>query len=267
MSLILTLLGFICLFFIMVFFIYSAISTPLFHTQRFIMPNNANQTDSLRSRLICDVRRKNMSATLRLRNLTLVFAAILLVGCAPYINSYYLPESAEGYLSGHSKRTSDEPLWILERDGATFYISAGRDSAGYTTFKLNIQPLRLPGERSLSAKKRDKARAAVAPITVDFTNLRKGALVISNGHKKSTDSVRVVKGQYGTNNRSTVELSINRVHLPVDHYLELSAFYKGKESDVYAVEWPSTLINGRLVKIPIIKYEWKSGIQVQFVNG
>lgn len=208
-----------------------------------------------------------MDAIFKLRILTIVVAAILLVGCAPYINSYYLPDSTEGYLSGHSKRTSDEPLWILERDGATFYLSAGRDSAENTTFKLNIQPLRLPGERSLSAKKREEARAAVTPITVDFTRLREGAVVISNGRKQSTGGVRIVKGQYGTNNRSTVELSINQVHLPVDHYLELSAFYKGSKSDVYVVEWPSMLINGKLVQVPPIKYEWSSGVQVQFING
>ncbi len=208
-----------------------------------------------------------MNAYLRLRHLTLSLAVLLLFGCAPYINSYYLPDSIEGYRSGHSTRTSDEPLWILERDGATFYFSAGRDEAENTIFRLNIQPLRLPGEISLSAKKREEARAVVKPITVDFSKLREGALVTSNGKKKSADNIRIAQGQYGTNNRSPVELPTTEVYLPVDHYLELSAFYKGGKSDVYIVEWPSMLINGKLVRVPPIKFEWKSGIQVQFLNG
>jgi hypothetical protein len=192
---------------------------------------------------------------------------VFLVGCAPYINSYYLPESGEGYLNGYSKRTSDEPLWILERGGGTFYFSAGRDDAKNTTFRLNIQPLRLPGEASLSAQKREEARAHVNPITVDFTNLRKGPLIISNNQKNSAEKVSIVKGQYGTNNRSSVALTTNEVYLPVDHYLELSAFYKGSESDVYVVEWPEIVINGKSVRLPPIEYQWKSGIQVQFING
>ncbi len=211
--------------------------------------------------------RKNMNSALRRKHLLPVITILLLVGCAPYISSYYLPDSAEGYLSGHSKRTSDEPLWILEKNGGTFYFSAGRDKVKNTTFRLIIQPLRLPGETSLSAQKREEARAAVNPITVDFTKLREGPLVILNDHNMSAEKVRIVKGQYGTNNRSPVELTSNDIHLPVDHYLELSAIYKGDESDVYVVEWPEMLINGEVVQVPPIKYEWKSGVQVQFING
>ncbi|MEH6473406.1 MAG: hypothetical protein V7752_19425 [Halopseudomonas sp.] len=208
-----------------------------------------------------------MNITLRLRFLILGFSALFLVGCAPYINSYYLPDADEGYLNGHSKRTSDEPLWILERGGATFYFSASREGTEITVFKLNIQPLRLPGEISLWAKKREEAKAAVIPITVDLTKLNKGALVNLNGSKLNTDNVRIIKGQYGTNNRSSVEASTNEIHLSVDHYLELSAFYKGGESNIYVVEWPATLINGSLVQVPPVRFEWKSGVQVQFVNG
>lgn len=208
-----------------------------------------------------------MTVSPKLRHVPLVLSILLLLGCAPYVNSYYLPESNEGYRSGHSVRTSDEPLWILERDGATSYFSAGRDRAGNSIFKLNIQPLRLPGETSVSAKKREEARAAVKPITVDFTKLREGALVTSNGISKRTDNVRVVSGQYGTNNRSTVNLPTNELHLQLDHYLEVSAFHKGAESDVHVVQWPSMLINGKLVQVPPIQFRWTSGMQVQFVNG
>lgn len=208
-----------------------------------------------------------MNTTHMRKYLPLVFAAVLLVDCAPYINSYYLPESGEGHLSGHSKRTSDEPLWILERDGGTFYFSAGRDDAEKPTFRLIIQPLRLSGETSLSAQKREEARAQVNPITVDFTNLREGPSIITNNQKKSAERVNVVKGQYGTNNHSSVEPTTNEVYLPVDHYLELRAFYEGADSDVYVVEWPEMVINGKLIRLPPIKYQWKSGMQVQFING
>ena len=199
--------------------------------------------------------------------LPLVFTAVFLVGCAPYINSYYLPESVEGYLSGHSKRTSDEPLWILERDGGAFYFSAGRDDAKKTTLRLTIQPLGLPGETSLSAQKREEASAQVNLIIVHFANLREGPSIITNNLKKSAERVKVVKGQYGTANRSSVEPTTNEVYLPVDHYLELSAFYESSDSDAYVVEWPEMIINGKLVRLPPIKYQWKSGMQVKFING
>lgn len=212
-------------------------------------------------------KRNKVDAPRNLKHVPLVLSALLMSGCFPYFSTYYLPESVEGYRSGHSVLTSDEPVWILERDGATFYFTASRDESGRTTFKLNIEPLRLPGQTSLWAKKREEARAAVKPVSVDFTDLRAGALVTSNGTEMSSDSVRVVSGQYGTNNRGTVNLPTNEILLPVDHYLEVSAVHKGKESRVHIVQWPSMLINGKLVQLPPIQFRWTSGMQVQFLNG
>ncbi len=208
-----------------------------------------------------------MTAPHMLSRIPLFLSLFLLFGCAPYINSYYLPESTEGYRSGHSVRAFDEPIWILERDGATFYFSAGRDGAGHSIFKLNIQPLRLPGEDSFSAQKRQEARLAVKPITVEFAKLREGPLVTSGVTEKNAGNVEVVKGQYGTNNRSVVKPSTNEIHLLVDHFLELSAFFQNSESELYVVEWPSMIINGKLVQVPPVQFAWKSGVQVQFVNG
>ncbi len=82
------------------------------------------------------------------RSLIAYFCAVLipsLIGCAPYVNSYYLPESEDGHWSGHSILTSDAPMWILERGGATFSFSATRNPESLAKFVLNIQPIHLPG--------------------------------------------------------------------------------------------------------------------------
>lgn len=207
-----------------------------------------------------------MNNILRLRYLLLVCTILFLVGCMPYINAYYLPNTTEGYLQGHSKRTSDEPLWILERDGAMFNFSASRENSDKVIFRLNIQPLHLPKERSLSAKKREQARATVKPITVVLTKLQDGVMVTSNGQKRIPNTIRITQGQYGTNRRFALEVPTHEIYLPVDHYLALDAMYKLK-CHICIVTWPPILINGKLVQIPPIEFEWKRGIQVQFING
>ena len=199
--------------------------------------------------------------------ISLIALVSVLLGCAPYINSYYLPESKDGYRSGHSTLTSDAPIWILERGGATFYFSAFRDPGGQTIFNLNIQPLHLPGETSLSAKAREEARAAVQPITVGLGNTRNGMTVFFNGTTEKIQSVRVAKGTYGTNNRHNVDSLNDELRVVVDQYLELSAAFKSTESGSYVVEWPTIVINRQQVILPPIKFVWKHGVQVQFVNG
>jgi hypothetical protein len=119
-------------------------------------------------------------------------ASFALLGCAPYINSYYLPESQDGYRSAHSTLTSDAPTWILERGEATFYFSAFKDRTGHTIFSLNIQPLHLPGETSLSAKARADARSQVKPIIVRLTDIQGGVSVSSQETTAQAELVRTV---------------------------------------------------------------------------
>jgi hypothetical protein len=190
-----------------------------------------------------------------------------LFGCAPYINSYYLPESEDGHRSGHSTLTSDAPIWILERGGATFKFSAIQGSDSETNFILNIQPIHLPGEISLSAKVREETRAKVLPISVNLENIKSGVAVVSGSSTERIDHIQIVKGKYGTNNRHSVGLVDNDYRVDVDEYLELSAALRSAKGNTYIVEWPPITINRKKVELPPIKYLWKQGVQIQYING
>ncbi len=202
-----------------------------------------------------------------LRIIALIMLVSVLLGCAPYINSYYLPESQDGHRSGHSTLTSDAPIWILERGDATFYFSASRDQGGLTIFNLNIQPVHLPGETSLSAKARDEARAAVQPITIGLENTRNGITIFFDETTEIIKPVRVARGAYGTNNRHNIESFHGDLNVAVDQYIELSTVLKSTESRSYVVKWPAIVINRQQVILPPIKFLWKHGVQVKFING
>jgi hypothetical protein len=199
---------------------------------------------------------------------TLLLAlASILFGCAPYINSYYLPDSQDGHRSGHSTLTSGAPIWILERKGATFKFSARKEQNGKTIFTLNIQPLHTEAEISLSAKVREEARARVKPITVGLENTKDGVSVIINDATDRAGPIRVVKGTYGTNNRHSVESISDDLRIVVDQYLSLSAEYKSTKAGSYVVGWPVIMVNQQEVVLPPIEFHWKVGVQVQFLNG
>lgn len=74
-------------------------------------------------------------------------------------------------------------------------------------------------------------------------------------------------GTYGTNNRHDIEALDSDLQLAVDQYLELSALLKDADKGELLAEWPTIIINQNPVTLPPIKFEWKHGVQVQFVNG
>lgn len=132
---------------------------------------------------------------------------------------------------------------------------------------LNVQPLHSDAETSLSAKVREEARKAVKPITIGLASFKNGVNIRVGDIKNRTKSVRVVKGTYGTNYSHNVESINNDIHVVVYQYLHITAIYKGAEADVYVVQWPPIEIDHQQVMLPAIEFTWKSGVQVQFING
>jgi hypothetical protein len=190
-----------------------------------------------------------------------------LLGCAPYISAHFLPEAQFGYRSAHSTLTTDEPIWILERGDATFYLSARKAHAGETIFTLAIEPLHLPDETNWSAKVREEARAAVKPITVSLKHIQSGATVSFLGTTARAELVRAMSGTHGADKRQRIEDFYSDIQLSVDQYLQLNVVLSDADYSEFLVEWPTVIINQKPVVLPPIKFEWKHGIKVQFING
>ncbi len=191
----------------------------------------------------------------------------VLFGCAPYINTYYLPKAQEGGRSSHTTITSDAPTWILQKGGATFSFSATKSNNNKPRLSLIIKPLHLASETSLSAKVREEAKAAVKPIIVGLANFKNGVSIINGGATDKSEPIRIVKGTYGTNDRHNIESINNDLYLVVDQYLAISAAYIKTDVNSYIVQWPPININHKEIMLPPIEFKWKHGVQVIFING
>lgn len=202
-----------------------------------------------------------------IKHTVLVSLFAMLCSCAPYIGSYYSPKSQYGYSNSHSSLTSNAPIWVLERGGATFNFSAYKNTNEQTVFSLNIQPIHLPEESSLLAKTREDAKAAVLPITIGLEKYKNGIEISYNDITTITDPVRIVMGTYGTNNRNIITSFSDNHHLLVNQYLSLSVALKQTETSSYEIVWPIIFINGQKILLPSISFKWKHGVQLMFLNG